>query len=99
MDFTNVSDKELFLEFAKRMRCSNYPKRNAVIIGPPGVGKGTQAPKLVDQYCWCQLSTGDMLREEVSKKTVLGKQIQQRIDKGEFVSDELIGNIIEGRIQ
>ena len=60
-------------ELAYRFTCSMKPKMDVILVGPPGSGKGTQAPKIADKYCLCHLSTGDMLREAVRNKTELGK--------------------------
>lgn len=67
---------------------------NAILLGPPGAGKGTQAQKLVDRYNVCQLSTGDMLREAVTKQTEVGKQAKQIMETGGLVSDEIVVNLI-----
>ena len=63
---------------------------NLVLIGPPGAGKGTQAKSICEKFNLCHLSTGDILRNEVSKQTDLGKQAKDIIDKGELVSNEII---------
>ncbi|KAI5293270.1 adenylate kinase [Ascosphaera acerosa] len=65
-----------------------------ILLGPPGAGKGTQAPKLKEKYCVCHLSTGDMLRSQVAKQTELGKQAKQIMDQGGLVSDEIMVNMI-----
>lgn len=53
--------------------------------GPPGAGKGTQAPKVQHEYCLCHLATGDMLRAAVAAKTDLGLKAKSLMDKGELV--------------
>lgn len=58
--------------------------------GPPGCGKGTQSPKIVDEFCVCHLATGDMLRAAVSAGTALGKQAKAKMEAGELVSDDLV---------
>lgn len=67
----------------------------AVLFGPPGCGKGTQAPKLKSHYCVCHLATGDLLRAEVSKGTKLGLEIKKVIDAGELVGDDLVLRMVE----
>ena len=70
------------------------PGIRVILMGPPGSGKGTQAPKLVEKYCVCHLSTGDMLRAAVKAQTPLGKQAKGLMDAGELVPDELVVSLI-----
>jgi adenylate kinase len=72
---------------------------NIILFGPPGAGKGTQAQQIVDKHNYFQLSTGDLLREEVKKKTDLGKQIEEKISKGNFVSDEIVNELLKNTIK
>ena len=72
---------------------------NIVLFGPPGAGKGTQAVMLADEHNLVHLSTGDILRKEIEAGTKLGKQTQEFIDKGEFVPDEVVINIIRSQIE
>ena len=71
---------------------------NLILFGPPGAGKGTQAKILIDKFNIAQISTGDMLREEVSLNTDLGKAAKSIMDKGNLISDEIIISMIEKRI-
>jgi adenylate kinase len=71
---------------------------NLVIFGPPGAGKGTQSAKLVKEFNLFQLSTGDLLRDEVSKKNNFGDKIEEIMKSGSLVSDEIINNLIENKI-
>lgn len=66
-----------------------------VLMGPPGAGKGTQAPKIKDKYCVCHLSTGDMLRAAVAAKTPLGVQAKKVMDQGKLVADETMIGLID----
>jgi adenylate kinase len=70
-----------------------------ILMGPPGAGKGTQAPKIKDKYCICHLATGDMLRAEVAKKTPLGREAKKIMDAGGLVSDEIMVNMIKGQLE
>ncbi|XP_003707651.1 adenylate kinase 2 [Megachile rotundata] len=73
------------------------PRRgvNAVLLGPPGSGKGTQAPLLKERYCVCHLSTGDMLRAEISSGSAIGAEIKKVVDEGKLVSDDLVVQMID----
>ncbi|KAG5344891.1 KAD2 kinase, partial [Acromyrmex charruanus] len=72
---------------------------NAVLLGPPGSGKGTQAPLFKDRYCVCHLSTGDMLRAEVNSGSALGIQIQKIMDEGKLVNDDLVVSMIQNNLE
>ena len=67
---------------------------NIVIFGPPGAGKGTQSKFIVNKYGLHQLSTGDLLRNEIKNKTELGSKITRIMNNGELVSDEIVNNLI-----
>ena len=69
-----------------------------ILLGPPGCGKGTQSQKLISEFGFVQLSTGDMLRAAISKGTEIGMQAKSIIDKGELVSDEIAIGIVKDRI-
>jgi adenylate kinase len=71
---------------------------NIVLFGPPGAGKGTQSKKLCDKYNLIHLSTGDLLRDEISRTTQLGMQAKSLMDKGELVSDEVVIAMIGGKL-
>ena len=68
---------------------------NIVIFGPPGAGKGTQSKFIVNKFNLYQLSTGDLLRNEIRKKTELGSKISSIMNSGELVSDKIVGDLIE----
>ena len=68
---------------------------NLVIFGPPGAGKGTQSKFIVSKYSLFQLSTGELLRNEINKKSELGKKISSIMNSGKLVSDEIVSNLIE----
>jgi len=71
---------------------------NLILFGPPGAGKGTQAQLIVKKHNYFQLSTGDLLRNEIKKKTKSGNQIEKIISKGNFVSDEIVNELILQKI-
>ena len=68
---------------------------NIVIFGPPGAGKGTQSKFIVNKYNLYQLSTGDLLRNEIKNKTQLGSEISSIMNAGELVSDNIVSELIE----
>ena len=68
---------------------------NIVIFGPTGAGKGTQSKFIVNKYKLHQLSTGDLLRKEISDNTELGSKISSIMNSGDLVSDEIVSNLIE----
>jgi len=68
---------------------------NIIIFGPPGAGKGTQSKHLVEKLSSFQISTGDMLREEIKKDTEIGKKIIKNMNDGKFVEDEIVNNLLE----
>ncbi|OXV11141.1 hypothetical protein Egran_01098 [Elaphomyces granulatus] len=70
-----------------------------ILMGPPGAGKGTQAPKIQERFCVCHLATGDMLRSQVAKKTPLGKEAKKIMDQGGLVSDEIMVNMIKNEVE
>ena len=71
---------------------------NIILFGPPGAGKGTQAKYLVKKLNSFQISTGDMLREEIQKNTSIGKKIVNDMDDGKFVSDDIVNTLIENAL-
>jgi len=68
---------------------------NLILFGPPGAGKGTQAIKIAEKYGWVHVSTGDILRLEVSQGTPLGLKVKAVMETGILVSDELLIEIME----
>ena len=68
---------------------------NLVIFGPPGAGKGTQAKNLEKKLNNFQVSTGDMLRDEIKKDSEIGKKIINYMNDGKFVDNEIVNNIMK----
>ena len=71
---------------------------NIILFGPPGAGKGTQAKYLVSKLNAFQISTGDILRQEIKRNTDIGKIIINDMNDGKFVSDEIVNKLIENVI-
>ena len=71
---------------------------NIVWFGPPGAGKGTQAKYLVKKLDGFQVSTGEMLREEIKKDTEIGRKIINNMNNGRFVEDEIVNKLLESII-
>ena len=71
---------------------------NIILFGPPGAGKGTQAKYLVKRLDGFQISTGDILRDEIKNKTDIGKKISNDMNIGKFVSDEIVNELIKKHI-
>ena len=71
---------------------------NLIIFGPPGAGKGTQAVIIVKKFDLFQLSTGDLLRNEINNKTELGKKIDKIISDGGFATDEIVNTLLNNFI-
>ena len=71
---------------------------NIILFGPPGAGKGTQSKYLVKKLNGFQISTGDLLREEIKKDTKIGKAIINDMNEGKFVSDDIVNMLIKDHI-
>ena len=69
--------------------------KHFILFGPPGAGKGTQAAKMVEKFNLIHISTGELLRSEISKGTELGKKAKELIDKGFLVPDEVVEEMIK----
>lgn len=70
-----------------------------ILLGPPGSGKGTQAEIIKRKFGFTKLSTGDLLRDQITRKTELGLQVKEIMDKGGLVSDEIVGQIVKNVIK
>jgi adenylate kinase len=72
---------------------------NLILFGPPGSGKGTQSEKLIAKYGLKHLSTGDLLRSEISRHTALGQEAKNFMDKGQLVPDEVVVGMISSALE
>ncbi|KAG9003917.1 adenylate kinase [Tulasnella sp. JGI-2019a] len=70
-----------------------------ILVGPPGAGKGTQAPRIKEKYCVCHLATGDMLRDQINQKTKLGTEAKKIMDAGGLVSDDIMVNMVKEQLE
>lgn len=91
---TKVATSELVKELQRRAACEQKNERRTIFVGPPGCGKGTQAPIIKDEYCLCHLSTGDMLRDAVKAGTEMGIKAKAIMDAGKLVGDDVVVGII-----
>lgn len=72
---------------------------NLILFGPPGSGKGTQSEKIVERFGLIHLSTGNLLRQEISEKTPLGMEAKNFMDKGQLVPDEVVIGMIDSCLE
>ena len=70
-----------------------------IFLGPPGVGKGTQAKRICEKFNIIHLSTGDILRTEIAAETDIGEKAKRFIDKGELVTDNILLGIMQNRLK
>lgn len=72
--------------------------KRVVLLGPPGSGKGTQSPRLVEDYGICHLATGDLLRAAIAKGTELGKKAKTIMETGGLVPDDVMVGMIQDNL-
>lgn len=94
VDLKNVSLDALFAEVQRRAKCQQVPDMNVILVGPPGAGKGTQAPIISEELCICHRATGDLIRDNISRGTPIGHKVKDIIAKGELVSDQIVLDLI-----
>lgn len=91
----NLDSRIKRLEGGAAGSASTREELRMILIGPPGAGKGTQAPKIKERFSCCHLATGDMLRSQVAKKTPLGREAKKIMDQGGLVSDDIMIGMIK----
>lgn len=87
------------LDFLGKPKSEEPKTLRMILIGPPGAGKGTQAPLIKEKYCVCHLATGDMLRAAVAAKTPLGLEAKKIMDTGGLVSDDIMVGMIKDNLE
>jgi len=95
----DVSTQDLMKEVQRRIDCYKKPEKRLIFVGPPGCGKGTQAPLIKREQCLCHLATGDMLRAAVQSGSEIGKKAKAVMDSGALVSDDIVIGIIKEAIK
>lgn len=98
MDISNFSTDALLKELAYRVNCDQKKQTRAILVGPPGCGKGTQSPFIKKEYCVCHLATGDMLRAAVAAGSELGKRAKAKMNAGQMVDDEIVVGLVRESI-
>ena len=84
--------------FVPAMQKTDFVIGPVILLGAPGAGKGTQAKRISEYYGIPQISTGDILRDNIRRGTGLGKQAQAMIERGELAPDELVCQMIGNRL-
>jgi adenylate kinase len=93
-----LETETVFMEAQAAVNKSRPTVGPVILLGAPGAGKGTQAKAIVERYAIPQVSTGDLLRDHVSRGTELGKQAKAIMDRGELVPDDLVNNMVAERL-
>ena len=71
MNLRELTDRELFREMQRRMKCEDMPRGRVLLIGPPGSGKSTLASKVSEDFCWCHVSHSSLLKKEFQRKVAI----------------------------
>jgi len=99
MEITKIATVELMKELARRANCEKKPEKRTIFFGPPGCGKGTQAPLIKEEFCLCHLSTGDMLRAAVKAGSEMGIKAKVVMDAGKLVGDDIVVGLVSEAIE
>ncbi|GAB5362735.1 hypothetical protein AAMO2058_000823600 [Amorphochlora amoebiformis] len=99
LDLSSIPTSTLIGEIQRRLKCTRLPEKRLVLIGPPGAGKGTQAPMLAREFCICRLATGDMLRAAVASSSPVGLKAKRAMDSGALVGDDLVIDILKENLR
>ena len=92
VELAKVATVELIRELQKRVNCHEKKETRTIFVGPPGAGKGTQAPIIKDEFCLCHLSTGDMLRDAIKAGTEMGMKAKSIMDAGPSANNTTLTN-------
>ncbi len=99
MDLQTLPTTSIVEELRRRLKCADRKGARLIITGPPGCGKGTQAPNIKEEFCVCHLATGDLLRAAVSAKTPMGLLAKDAMESGKLVSDEIVIGLVKENLK
>ncbi|CRG99641.1 adenylate kinase, putative [Plasmodium relictum] len=94
----NISTIDLLNELKRRYSCLSKPDGRYIFLGAPGSGKGTQSLNLKKSHCYCHLSTGDLLREAIEKKSEIGNKVKDIISEGKLVDDDIVLSLVDEKL-
>ena len=97
MNNNNNNNSSSLNNFSREEYCKQQPYKIVVLLGPPGAGKTTHTQMLFEEFCYCVFSTGNIIRNEIAKKTELGLKVKEVVDKGELISNEIAYKLLKVR--
>ncbi|CRG94147.1 adenylate kinase, putative [Plasmodium gallinaceum] len=95
----NISTIDLLNELKRRYACLSKPDGRYIFLGAPGSGKGTQSLNLKKSHCYCHLSTGDLLREAIEKKSEIGNKVKDIMSEGKLVDDDIVLSLVDEKLK